>query len=906
MQAKLWTLPLLLLLVWSISAPLPAGTTGKIIGRITDRETGEPLPGVNVLVEGTQLGAATDIDGNYFILRLAPGVYAIRATMIGYDNLRYEQVRVSVDKTTELNFSLSSAVLELGTTVTVIAEKPIVERDLTSTSVTVDAQVIQRLPVTSIQDVINLQAGVVDGHFRGGRSGEVAYLIDGVSINDVYNNDFSLQVENQSVQELQIISGTFNAEYGQAMSGIVNVVTKEGGSTYHGQIQSYVGDYLSNHTDVFWNIDALNPIYNFEGTLSGPLPLLGKSVTFFAAGRYADYEGALYGRNSFTPTDSSNFPSTDIRDWMIESRGIEHRFSSPEDFARLSDSLRNASDYVPMNPSQRWTGQIKLTTRVSASDKIDYEGLIQHHKYKTYNHRFRLNPDGDFWRYQTGWNNTLTWTHVFNHRTFMTTKAARFYTDYRQQVYSDPYDPRYTNPMLLMAASGSAFLTGGQEMWHFKRNTTTSIGKIDLTSQITQTHQIKTGIELRRHRLWLRAFEIRLNRETGWQPYVPTRTQNVQNNDEYLYYPIEASAYLQDKIELHYMVVNAGVRLDYFSSQGIVPINFSDPAYSPTRKASSEYQISPRVGLSYPITDRGAIHVSYGHFFQIPGFEHLFSNPEFELYATSNYGSTNPPERQPNTIGNAELKPQKTTIYEIGLQQQIGFDLSLDVTAFFKDIRNLLGTEILHTTTGIRYARYINRDYGNVKGLTVALEKRFGGGIGATIDYTYQIAQGNASDPTSAFLDVQAGREPQKQLVPLNWDRTHSLNTSLTLGDPDRMSASIIGRLGSGFPYTPTEQNVRTAVENSERKPAVYTVDLYAYRRFGIANMNATVFVRVFNLFDRMNETDVYSDTGRANYSIAAERSGTIFGVNTLDEWIRRPDFYSEPRQVMLGFSLDF
>jgi outer membrane receptor protein involved in Fe transport len=180
-------------------------------------------------------------------------------------------------------------------------------------------------------------------------------------------------------------------------------------------------------------------------------------------------------------------------------------------------------------------------------------------------------------------------------------------------------------------------------------------------------------------------------------------------------------------------------------------------------------------------------------------------------------------------------------IYEIGLQQQLGEEFALDLTGYFKDIRNLLGTQILQTVTGIRYARYINRDYGNVRGFTVSFEKQqlYSGGVGATVDYTFQIAKGNASDPNSAFLDAQANREPAKELVPL-------------------------GKL----------------------KPSV--------------------FVRVYNLFDRKNELQVFSDTGRANYSLSALTSGTIFGLNTTEEFFTRPDFYSEPRQVLAGFEVEF
>lgn len=611
----------LLAATFGLAAPLLAGTTGKIVGRVADAGFREGLPGVNVIVEGTSLGAVTDLEGQYLILRVPPGSYTLRAMLLGYTDMSYDRVQVSIDKTTTVDFNLSQTVLQTGQTITVTATKPLVERDLTSTVATVNSEMIGRLPVDNMQDVINLQAGVVDGHFRGGRSGEVGYLIDGISINDVYSGSSAVQVENTAVQELQVISGTFNAEYGQAMSGIVNVVTKEGGETYHGSLTSYVGDYVSSHTDIFWNVDAFNPIYNLEGTLSGPVPVTRNRLTFFASGRCYDNEGALYGQRVFLPSDSSNFPSSDVRDWYIESHGTGRRFASQQDFAHYADSLRQGADFAAMRPSRRWTGQIKLAWKLSDANKLEYEGLVQKQRYREYDHQFRYNPDGDFWRHQTGWNNGLTWTSVLNQRNFFTVKMARFYTAYRQSVYDDPYDARYVNPKLLDAASGKAFLTGGQQMWHFKRNTTTSVAKADFTSQATNEHQLKAGLEYRQHRMWLRSFEIRLNRDTQWEPYVPAMTKNVQNNDEYLLHPLEVSAYVQDKIELAYMVVNAGIRYDYFKSNGTVPLDFLQPSASPLRTPKTSQQLSPRFGLSYPITDRGAIHISYGHFFQIPNFE---------------------------------------------------------------------------------------------------------------------------------------------------------------------------------------------------------------------------------------------------------------------------------------------
>ncbi len=906
MKVKARELALLSLLAIFLAASVNAGTSGKIVGKVIDEETRETLPGVNVIIEGLSLGAATNTAGEFFILRVPPGRYTISASMMGYKKIRVENVQVSIDKTSNVDFVLPPTILDLGESVTIVATRPLVERDLTSTATTISADIIARMPVQTLQDVVNLQAGVVEGHFRGGRSGEVAYLLDGVSLNDVYSGDNALVIESSAIQELQVISGTFNAEYGQAMSGIVNVVTKEGGETYHGKISSYIGDYVSGNKDIFWNIDKFNPTYNMEASLNGPLPYTGKKLTFFAATRYQDSEGFLYGKEFFVPSDSANFPSNNVNDWYIESHGKKLNFTTQEQLKQVADSVAGAAKAVAMNSSKRFTGQLKLTWKINLSNKLDFEGLFQNRKNREFDPMFRYNPAGDYERHQNTWNSSLNYTRVLNERSFFTLKISRFDNNYKQYVYKDPLDSRYVNPALLDAASGNAFITGGQKMWHFYRNTTTTLGRMDLTSQIDKHHQIKIGGEARQHRLWLRAFEIRLNRDTNWQPYIPAVTKNVQNNDEYLYHPLEVAAYLQDKIELDYMVVNAGIRFDYFRANGNKPQDYQAPNRAQFDIAGMSSQISPRFGLSYPITDRGAIHVSYGQFFQIPNFEFLYTNPDYELYATSDYGTTNPPERQPNAIGNAELKPQKTTMYEIGLQQQLSKDISMTLTTYFKDIRNLLGTEILHSLTGIRYARYINRDYGNVKGLTLSLEKRVSDGFGATIDYTYQIAKGNASDPASAFLDVQAGREPQKQIVLLDWDRTHSLNISATLGDPGDYSLSLIGRMGSGLPYTPTQQNVRTAVENSERKPSFYTFDLHAFKRFSIKGPDIVLFMQILNLLDQKNEQDVYSDTGRANYTLSAATSGTIFGVNSLQDFINRPDFYSAPRQILLGFSLEF
>ncbi len=220
----------LLLIGGLMMSNLAGGTSGKIRGRVVDQATGEPMIGCNIVVDDTRLGAASDLDGNYVILNIPPGNYSLSAMMIGYRTTKVLDVIVSVDFTTEIDVELISSVLEMESVI-VTAVAPIIKKDLTSSRATISAETISRMPVESFEEVLELQAGIVRGsdnkiHIRGGRASEVTYLIDGISVNDPFSSEISVEVENDAIQELHVVSGTFNAEYGQAMSGVVDMVTK--------------------------------------------------------------------------------------------------------------------------------------------------------------------------------------------------------------------------------------------------------------------------------------------------------------------------------------------------------------------------------------------------------------------------------------------------------------------------------------------------------------------------------------------------------------------------------------------------------------------------------------------------------------------------------------------------------
>lgn len=903
------------ILIFLLGTLVYAGTTGKIAGKIIDKATGEALIGANVIIVGTTMGASADIDGNYFILNIPLGEYQVKASMIGYSSFTIQKVRVSIDQTAKIDFELSPGSVELADVV-VTAEKLLVRKDLTSTEETINGDYISMLPLEDVSAVVNLQAGVVDGHFRGGRGNEVKYMIDGVPVNDVYSGQSSLSAEVNSIEEIQVLTGTFNAEYGEALSGVVNQVTKIAGDKLIGNISAYSGDYVSSHKSIFTNIDHISPanVYMIQGNVSGPVPGLNNLVKFFLSGRYNYDEGSIYGQRIFNPSDSSNFSANDPADWYVGATGDKA--------------------YVPMNFNRNLSLQGKLAFNVGGGKGIVISGLYQDNKYRDYDHIYRLNPDGDYKKFQKSFLGIASYTLLLSNSAFIDFSISGLRSEFKQYVYEDPlsfgywdvvYHPGYVNPDRKSDVSGNAFLTGGTENWHFNHTTTSFTGKSDLTWQIDNINQIKTGLEFAIHDLKYEDFQIIIDATSNFKPKIPEsgafNFNTYQNGFDFSSFPnylslgpYQFAYYVQDKVEIDYLIVNVGLRYDYFEPHGTYlkdpnKINLLDELQPPFPdsllvSAKPKSQLSPRIGISYPISDKGAIHISYGHFFQIPPFENLYRNPNFRIPLTGDF-----PENIGNTIGNADLEPQQTIMYEIGLQQALTDELGITITSYYKDIRNLLASEIYIKNEFRKFSKLINKDYGSVKGITLSFEKRFSHGIGATLDYTFQIAKGSASDPNAAFNNAQSNPpiESNKQLVPLDWDRTHSLNFTLTLGVPGDYIASFIGRLGSGLPYTPSLQNQRTGLENSDNRPAFYDVDFYVTKYFELAGHQLSVFVKIFNLFDTLNELNVYGDTGRAGDTLELTRNQTApRGVNTIKEYFTRPDFYSSPRQIVLGADFSF
>jgi outer membrane receptor protein involved in Fe transport len=888
------------------SSLLIAGQTGKIAGRILSAGENDPMVGANVIVQGTYLGAATDLDGFYTINNVPPGTYTVAVTFVGYRKYSVTNVQVRIDLTTRVDAKLVSEAIQTDEIV-VRAERPIVQKDLTSSSVTVSAEELQRLPTEDISQVINLQAGVVAGHFRGGRSDEVAYLIDGVSVTDPFNGGMSVQVENSSIREMEIISGTFNAEYGQVMSGVVNIVTPDGGSTYHGSISGYTGDYFTNHTDVFPNVGTLSKFrtQNAQGSFSGPFPGLG-DLSFFLTGRYFNDAGYLYGRRVYNITDRSPHILTNAQGVTI----VDANGNPVYIMTQTGDGA-----FVPMNPYTRWSGNGKLSYNMRGL-KLSYSVFVDKNWNKYYDHSFAWTPDGIMNHYRTDWVHSFQVTHDLSSNTYQTLKISGNDFDYKGYLYADQFDPRYVDPSQGTPISGYTFRSGGNQGDRYDRHTRTYIGQWAITSQVSPKHKLGAGAEVRFDDIYNHNMSMMNVNTTVFD----STTQALMfelgypqlgapNNQAYRKKPFEFSAFVQDKAEYELMIINAGLRFDYFNPRSSYPLDLRNPGYpgNPlfpgaglTQRAKAKVQVSPRLGISFPITDNGIIHFSYGHFFQIPDFSNLYVNSDYLIPPSSNLSYL---------TGNPDLEAQRRVQYEVGLQQVLFNNVGMEFTVYYSDIRNLLGMEIINTYDGRKYARYVNRDYANVKGFILSLDRRLADYFGVKLDYTFQVAGGDASDPMSVFYNNQTSPpvETNKTMVPLNWDQRHTLNLSLTVGKPGDWNVGTVFQYGSGWPYTEdirVSQGVR--FENGGQKPATFNVDMRAEKTFSWNQLNFTVFALVYNLLDVKNEYSVNAASGRANIDLYTYLSGPVIGLNTIPQYVNDPSSFSAPRQVRLGATVDF
>jgi outer membrane receptor protein involved in Fe transport len=965
---------LFLLLTFAIPMFVFSQTTGKIMGMISDKETGEPLPGVNVVVEGTYLGASTDVDGYYVIMNVPVGEYNISSTYVGYQEVIVQGMRVSVGLTTEINFELETTTL-VTEAIVILAERERIRKDETNTNIITTSDDIKNMTVRGIQEIAALTAGVVKQdnsntmNIRGGRGGESSVYVDGVLVNDPYNKEVRIYLPNEAIEEMSVQTGGFNAEYGESMSGIIITTTKSGSQKYSGSVQAITDEFLSS-TDK--GLGTYSYGYNeYSTSLSGPI-IPGMKHTFF-------FSGARRWRQDNTPS------------W-----GWAENENKPEGFK---------GGVIPGNISSDWAFTAKL--KFYLSKKMNVKGSVVWTDRTISN----INP---IWLYNTAhapeWNTedrsyNVTFTHTLSANTFYNLRANYFHT-FRQRydryfeddllAYGDPTK----NPMVSAGSydygqqynariEPDFFAPGCQFNDYFKNETDYYGIDFDLTHQQGKHHTIKTGFGYKYHTLreyrviepvkfavehidrnsaeYYRGADVRFygydinGNEVDDGDYfnVVRNSAGIPIsgfNKQAPYNPIIMNFYLQDKIELEDLIINLGLRYDRIDPNAwqfkdmaaeldddgnIVPgtgMFHGDRTFNKEDIEDSEVHqfLSPRFGVSFPVTERTIFHAQYGKFYQSPQLSSLYLSPFYidTWVATGGYFTS---------IDNPNLKPPKTTSYEVGFKQLLGDYASLRLTAFYKETEDLV--QLLPIQTDVtNVAFFENGDFGVIKGLDILFNLRRYKNLAVNFNYELQFATGTGSADASNF-DIcwqrAGGGNYPSVIMPLGFEQRHtgSLNVDYRFGVDEKSvlkntGINLLLAFNSGQPYTRmltyntnpftgrydndgiSEQPISAI--NSETTPMNTRFDLKLDRRFDISaagfKSSITLYFWVYNLFNSENvmaawqTTGLPGDTGFLSTTAGKEEWAGYSEQGRQNFKMREMDYnnYGIPRQMRLGVKLEF
>ncbi len=914
-----------------------AGTTGKLEGTVREKGKG-PLPGVTVLVEGTHLGAVADEQGHFAILNLPAGEYTLRGKIIGYADYVLSKVTISPDFTTSVTLEMSSEAIQQAP-VLVQSSRPLIQKDATGTARFLSKEDIQNLPTRGYRDAAALQTGVESYTHsydprgveresqntpslivRGGRQNEVAYFVDGFSQQDPLTGYSTTNIANNAIDEVVVLTGGFNAEYGKVSSGVVNVVTREGGTKYFGNFESVTdagaGSWIgAKRYD--WNL--------YDASIGGPVIPGSDKVTFYASGERR-WEG---DRN---PTF----------------------LTSPLD-TQLPTLLGTKDGRLPNNSLGGWTWQGKLSIRPSNKANIKLGTLGSFDDWREFTQTYLFNA-AHMPRYQDANRSAFgTFNYTASAKTSYALSVNYFLTERKRgdgvffdnvQGYSQPAgNPKFDPNLPYFWDPGHVY----DDYLH--RKSAYWGAKADWTSQVNRYHQLKAGLGGERHTL------------RYYDSYFPTNVVYDANGnvvsggddiDRYGFdilgkgavdsgldgakHPKTAFMFLQDKFEREGVIVNGGLRFDYInvdtpalkSEQFPLGPPPSDSLTSADLTANKKYaRLSPRLGVAFPVNEKTLLRVNYGEFFQQVNLQDLYVSYQFLQHKVRTGGYF-------VGFGNPNLKPERTTAYEVGVAHLLTERSRLDATVYYKDVKDLVEIQSIPSSPN-QFSSYRNRDFATIKGLDVGWTMRPMHHVSAGINYSLSYAAGTGSVSNSQRNIAWTTSNPPKQTSPLDFDQRHKISANFdwrfgkgegpTVGGGkilQNTGLNVLLTTASGTPYTPVEvydEVTLAAVSttpigptNSRYGPWTSTIDLKLDRGFAVGGMNLNAYIWVLNLLDRKNALAVFESSGSAaSTNWLDTEAGQAFlaqtgssGEATYDLAQSNPRLYGNPRLVRFGLGLGF
>lgn len=950
MRYRTWIRVLLAAVICAgAAARTDAGITGRISGLVDDAVTGVPIPNANITLLGTGLGAVSVSEGQFFVLNVPAGIFSVKASVMGYKPVIVENVLIVADFTTELLFRLEPSVVAVLEPVRTVAERPLIQRDATSTVRIIEGRQYASLPTRGYQEAAAIQTGVVGSRYssnfeiqgnettnnpvlfiRGGRANEVAYFVDGFSQQDPLTGYSTTSINTNAVDQVIVMTGGFNAEYGRVMSGAVNVVTKGGAPEYFGTVEmvtdNLAGSWIGTHS-YDYNV--------YAASLGGPLVPGREDMTFFASGE---------------------------RRWQGD--------RSPR---------ATAGGILPGNNLSGFTWQGKANWRATPGTTLKLGALGSRDDWREYVHNY-LNIPEHMPKYEDRNDSYFaTLTHSLSPRTYMNLSVNYFQTE-RESGDGVNFDdlagygrlvPRYDDDGAVVGVDTlgnramdrySLFWTGADENHpgrvydHYMRRKSGYVGfATDATHRWSEHNTVKFGGDFQRHTLryylhLVPSQAVHGIRGGGYDDVVNygyDRTgQSELDGREGRFkdgakHPISASVYVQNRYEYSDFVVNSGLRYDHLASKTDVLANPDMPfgrAGDITLddedlvSSRSHNRISPRLGIGFPVSEGTLFHANYGKFYQQPNLEDLYTSYRYLEYKVASGGYFFP-------FGNPNLLPETTTAYEVGLAHALARNLRFDVTAYYKDVKDLVEVQNIPSRPR-NFASYRNADYGTIKGIDLNLQMLERGGLSGSAMYSLTYARGTGSiSDTHRDIAWATDEEtrPPKQTAPLAFDQRHKivLNADIRGGREagprlfgvfplENTGLNLLLSLASGFPYTPVMpmnevalaavSSTPTGPVNSRYGPWNHQLDAKLNRGFRVGDLSLEGYIWVLNLFDRTNEVHVYQSTGSAGTSgwlstqegRAWARDHGEEGVGTFEMKERNPVRYGIPRMVRFGLKTSF
>ena len=826
-------------LVTAPAMSVEAQANGAINGRVTDAATGRGIADALVRIEGTGQGVATDTAGRFRLREVRPGHWTLTVQRIGYRALRRDSVLIAPGEVLRLELSLASVAVEVEGLTVREERDPILDPLAPGAVQRVTEKDFRNLPITTLDDALELSAGTVDQSVRGGRPGQQSFVLDGVGIKnqlDASSNSGGAYFPPDMLQEASLISNSFSARYGSAISGLINVTTRDGTDQWTGRV-AYETDRPFPDG---WDYGLDRAVVAASGPLFAGIKMVG--VLDFNGRIDAEPVGAPQPKDTLDLRHDS--PMLPFNSGEIYSGALKLGIPIAGHDVRLF-ALRSAEQRQLFDAAYKYDGRWSPVRRVTATVLT---AQVQH----TFG-RTTVNPlilDARFGWFDREFLRGATETPLdqkFGAFTFEPLHIIGEDIARRQQPALDSAPipgmlvPQYSenSPYGVPAYFNG---TGGRGEVTWNRYHEGRI-QLDFTKGLGQGADLLFGtdVALQHVQTYQRVLGYL---PVGFGDSVPPATASTFD-------PTAIGVYTEAQQRWGELALTAGVRYDRF-----------DPGQGLDSTVKARDAVSPRLALS-TVFNGATLVISWGRFSQAPDYQYLVDAAFDDTLRTGRFRA-----------GNADLGFETATQYEFSLRTRPSPVTNLRVNVYVKQLTGMIASVPFGADADSSV--FANNDYGSVYGGEILFEREVFRGFRARINYTLQFAQGSASDAfrqRTPVVDPVTGEliPASNDQFPLDYDRRHSLIGVLEYRVPDQLPAvlrgldmSVIGRYFSGLPYSRTTAAGDTILgpPNSQRLPAQYSLDALFRRSFAFGGQRGAVYLDLRNILDQQNVVAVRRDTG--------------------------------------------